>query len=48
MAYKQYGGAGAAGFDEYEEEQQQRGPAAQFNIRPVVDPEAEGEVDPNL
>lgn len=46
MAYAQHGG--------YEEEQfgynenQQRAPPAGYNIRPMVDPEAEGEVDPEL
>lgn len=43
MAYTQYGG----GYDESEFGDQQRAPPAQYNIRPVVDPEAEGEVDPN-
>lgn len=45
MAYSQYGGG-------YEESQmgyddQQRAPPAGYNTRPMVDPEAEGEVDPN-
>lgn len=43
MAYTQYGG----GFDDSEMgNDQQRAPPAQYNIRPMVDPEAEGEVDP--
>lgn len=46
MAYAQYGGGyedNQLGYDD-----QQRAPPAQYNIRPMVDPEAEGEVDPNL
>lgn len=45
MSYTQYGG----GYDDSElgYDQQQRAPPSQYNIRPVVDPEAEGEVDPN-
>lgn len=45
--YTQYGG----GYDDNQfgyDDQQQRAPPAQYNIRPMVDPEAEGEVDPNL
>lgn len=46
--YTQY-----SGFDDNQygyDEQQQRPPPSGYtgNIRPVVDPEAEGEVDPNL
>lgn len=47
MAYTQYGG----GFDDNQYggyEDQQRAPPAQYNTRPMVDPEAEGEVDPEL
>lgn len=42
--YTQYGG----GYDDNQlgYEEQQRAPPAQYNIRPMVDPEAEGEVDP--
>lgn len=46
MAYAQYGG----GYEENQfgyDEQQQRAPSGGYNIRPMVDPEAEGEVDPN-
>lgn len=44
MAYTQYSG----GMEEtqYGYEEQQRAPPAGYNIRPMVDPEAEGEVDP--
>lgn len=45
MAYAQYGGGG--GYEEDTFESQQRAPPAQYNIRPMVDPEADGEVDPN-
>ena len=43
MSYSQYGGG-------YEEEQfgndnQQRAPPSGYSARPMVDPEAEGEVD---
>lgn len=44
MAYSQYGG----GQEEFGYDDQQRAPPAQYNTRPMVDPEAEGEVDPNL
>jgi hypothetical protein len=46
MAYtQQYGG----GFEEENQfDSQQRAPPAGYNIRPMVDPEAEGEVDPEL
>lgn len=45
MAYSQYGGGQEEQFGY--DDQQQRAPPAQYNIRPMVDPEAEGEVDPN-
>lgn len=32
----------------YENDPRQRPPPKQYQVRPVVDPEAEGEVDPNL
>lgn len=44
MAYTQYGG----GFEDDNQFDQQRAPPAGYNIRPMVDPEAEGEVDPEL
>lgn len=52
MAYtQQFGGGGGGGYEDnqqYGYDDQQRAPPAQYNTRPVVDPEAEGEVDPNL
>lgn len=44
--YSQYGG----GEEEYgyEDQSQQRPLPANYAVRPMVDPEAEGEVDPNL
>lgn len=31
-----------------QQQQQQRPPPSKYQVRPQVDPEAEGEVDPNL
>lgn len=39
-----YGG-GAENYD-YDQPSQQRPPPSKFQVRPMVDPEAEGEVDP--
>lgn len=46
MAYTQQGGYDDNSFGY--NESQQRPPPSQYNIRPVVDPEAEGEVDPEM
>jgi hypothetical protein len=47
--YSQYGPGLQGGEDYgYEDQSQQRPPPEHYNIRPMVDPEAEGEVDPNL
>lgn len=46
--YSEYGG-GYGNDNEFDDnQQQQRGPPSQYAVRPMVDPEAEGEVDPNL
>ena len=44
--YSEY--AGYSNENEFDSNQQQRGPPQQYAARPMVDPEAEGEVDPNL
>lgn len=46
MAYTQQLGGydDSMGYDD----SQQRAPPAQYNVRPQVDPDAEGEVDPDL
>ena len=48
--YSEYGGGGGYGNNdnELDDNQQQRGPPSQYAVRPMVDPDAEGEVDPNL
>lgn len=38
-------GEGAENYD-YDQPSQQRAPPSKFQVRPMVDPEAEGEVDP--
>lgn len=44
-----YGGNGGGAPNEYKEyDEQQRAPPSKYNVRPIVNPEAEGEVDPNL
>lgn len=35
-------------YDYDQNQQQQRPPPSKYQVRPMVDPEAEGEVDPNL
>lgn len=35
-------------YDGFESDPKQRPPPQKFTVRPRVDPEAEGEVDPNL
>lgn len=35
-------------YDGYDYDPKQRPPPQKFQARPLVDPEAEGEVDPNL
>lgn len=36
------------GQENYDYESQQRPPPTKYQVRPQVDPDAEGEVDPNL
>lgn len=43
-----YGGGGGAANEYSEYDEQQRAPPSKYNVRPMVNPEAEGEVDPNL
>lgn len=35
-------------YDGYENDPKQRPPPQKYHVRPQVDPDAEGEVDPNL
>lgn len=42
-----YGGGGAENYDYDQPQSQQRAPPSKFQVRPMVDPEAEGEVDPS-
>lgn len=44
--YNEY--SGGEDYGGYEQQQQQRAPPAQYNVRPMQDVDAEGEVDPNL
>ncbi|CAO1421849.1 unnamed protein product [Diamesa hyperborea] len=44
--YNEY--SGGEDYGGYEQQQQQRAPPSQYNIRPMQDVDAEGEVDPNL
>lgn len=51
----EYGGGGSNNYGGHENydydqsgQQQQRAPPSKYQVRPQVDPDAEGEVDPNL
>lgn len=44
---EQYGSDGYENYD-YEAQSQQRAPPSKYQVRPKVDPDAEGEVDPSL
>lgn len=45
---QQFGGNYGDYEDGYGNDPNQRPPPKQYQVRPMVDPEAEGEVDPNL
>lgn len=44
----EYGGNAGAEYGDDQQSQQQRPPPSKYQVRPQVDPDAEGEVDPNL
>lgn len=46
MEQLQYGEQGGGGTENYDYESQQRAPSSKSYVRPMVDPDAEGEVDP--